>query len=252
MRGAGLADAEIARRLNVDRSTIYRWLGARRAAQQLRETGPALKAWPSEREWPETWAEDKLREIGLGPTSADFTWLVIQAARAAEKRWVVWFHRRYVEVYDRASHGATRNEQALTLSPFLHAVAGLPVLAAWLNEPACDDLEGLCWTFSPWTARLAKEQRFKFFKRSVPEFVRNRIAYSSAARPATYAISRAIYRRALETGFTNTPPDYGSALAAFHKRVPMFDVGNPTPYIQDSDLGRILTTIFTSEPEGAK
>ncbi|MBI4305243.1 MAG: hypothetical protein HY678_02890 [Chloroflexi bacterium] len=250
LREMGIPDTKIALLLEVHRSTIIRWLGARRiSALTPAGTARARESWPAAREWSKEFtAQEVERRTGW---RSDFAVRIVRGVEMAKRRgnrWMPWFVRLWVESVERGD-----------LAPAL--MAGLTVLTEWLGEPACTGLRDLILDRKPFEGeielarlndlreptrippptdaqRLEAEQRLLLYRNA-------RKGFGPAARPFLTAIRDRVDSLSLES-LLNLPaggqPDPYAALAELLERWPLADV--------DSDMSGLAYDLTGDEGEG--
>ncbi len=141
LRSQGYSWEEVAEALSnggkpVDERTLRRWAKAEQAADSL-----AAVSWPPSRLWPQDWdGTEVARKTSWEPRLADRIARGAGASPAHGRRWLTWYFRLWVETL----------ESREAPEPWAALLAGLPVLAEWLQEPACTRLAEVIRQHTPW------------------------------------------------------------------------------------------------------
>lgn len=187
MRREGLTDKTIARQLGVTDRTLRDTLGRRRdVLRQWLSEEFANDEWPSDRLWDGVWSVEAVESIT--GVSLDRARRISAAGHRAHRRgdrWLEWFLRRWIE----------RSDDADVPEHWVTLLAGLPVLAEWLTEPACVDIHQLILQYRPYLVEMElaeanrlinavnpSEQQMRSRETIVVEYQRVRQGFASASR----------------------------------------------------------------------
>jgi len=208
---AGMPYADIRERLDLkpddpsDRSMI-RWGLAKKPFANLEVNDVIALAEANtldeEHCWPD-WTVDDLAD--LPGFRADLWEVNIGLVHAAERQknvYVPWFFRNLVEL-------ARRREMPDGSLPWSVAIAGLPVLAEWLDCPSCNDLVGLIEKHQPW---IGKSERTAYQRDA-----------KSVGESVNQCVLQAHGQMAMEDYAQEKVSRSTKAIAELGKRIPMFD-----------------------------
>jgi transcriptional regulator with XRE-family HTH domain len=230
-KAKGQSYQEIADALNLNERTIRRWSknwGNTKTGQMVRvvEAESYVILDTSEREWP-NWTVDDLAEIlperGFRPDLWEVNIELVHAAERQGNEYVPWFFRNLIEL-------ARRRDMPDGSLAWSVAIAGLPVLAEWLNCPPCVELGEFVENLEPWAGR------------------RQRTAYRREVRTTADAVQQCILRAhgrmAMEDYVSLKVSNGTKAMGELGKYVPLFD---RIPLRLRSDhLGKVLLDIFVT------
>lgn len=142
MRREKLTDKAIAQKLGVTDRTLRRALGRRRdlLSQPVSDEFANIE-WPSDRLWDGIWSVETIESAtGVSLDRARRISAAGQRAHSRGDRWLEWFLRRWIE----------RSDDADVPEHWVTLLAGLPVLAEWLSEPACTEIHQLILQYRPY------------------------------------------------------------------------------------------------------
>lgn len=207
---AGESYESIARGFEVSARTVRRWVKGETKPRKRRQPYDIPKDWPEERLWPNWTAAQLGEKVGWSMDVAEANIALVHLALDQGNFYIPWYMRRSGEVGERYRK---EHQQELTRNPWLQAVVGLPVLAAWMDCPACNELARLIEDHRPWETR---EQRR---------------AYETSAEPvaslvkacAVQAGARAVLSANMKGTDLSTAKALPIVLRALIQRVPMFD-----------------------------
>lgn len=152
LRAQGKTQHEIANELQVSERSVQRWLTSKAGPEspQPHPSG-ATPAWPEERRWP-GWTAQRLQEMaGWTARQAEENLTLIAQAERLGQPHLVWFFKRMAETAN--EYRARGPDVPRRTSEWLIALAGLPVLADWMQSPECDALALAIADSRPWESR---------------------------------------------------------------------------------------------------
>lgn len=259
MRGAGIPDTRIADEMNVDRTTIIRWLGPRGKPTPKPGKPDPLPTQPDD--WPDDWTPQTLLDAGFDADRATQVFLVAQQGTP----WVRRFLKRRIDIniaeLGKPSEARLPNDS--TGKQWRDALAGLPVLAEWLGCPEAAKLADLIRDRQPFTVGLEPTpadsgvvDRFirrparnaRRVRQDTNRLVSARKGFGSAARSHVNAIKQRVGEIAYESALgldANDRLPY-AALTALIDRLAMVD--NTWRPDGSADLWRTFLQIFKHEP----
>lgn len=227
LRKQGLLLKDISERIGVPERTVRRWV---RPVQLPPREGGVLEA--PERQWPAAWTIDSLSDLpGFKLAAWEGNMGLIEIAERRGNEYVPWFFRRLVET---GRHYQTAPAKA---TPWLYAIAGLPVLAEWLTVPECESLAQVIAKHEPWNGGLTHRSVLSTYRREA----------QSLARAIEAGIGRALL----------FPPQSADAvfpitliLRIFAQWLPQFDKTPLLARLQRMELGVLFLLIFRNpKPE---
>lgn len=186
--------------------------------------------WPDDRKWP-GWTVDYLEGLDLPRFKRD-AWegnlAMIWTAEANSNHYVGWFFRALVDL----ARSRTMPDGSLDWSL---AIAGLPVLAEWLDCPLCSELAVLIEKHRPWEGNLITRQR-------------PRAAYQREARLPAAAVKQCILQAQSQLVMADISQSRLAPgpvlLAALAEHIPLFDrIPRGSPY-RRFNLGGIILGIL--------
>ena len=244
-RDKGLTFEAIASELDVTERTVRRWLkDSPLQADERTESQPDEDGWPEERKWP-NWAPDDLKSKVDWPLELAESHLgTIHLAEELGNLCVPWFYRSMVELGER--YGVKYGAEHEPRDDYFMALAGLPVLAYWLDSPECLEIAAMIEEHRPWEGKGVIRQGA------------NRKTYARLAKPLAEKVKR---RAFVVAGNNSMVAAMGSAipkgqlpvamlLSVLMGRVPMFDV-RPKLLYRGLYVGHVFMAIFQYPKGGA-
>ena len=232
---AGMPYADIRERLELkpddpsDRSLI-RWGQAEKPFANIELTSVIEMATPAIRDedrcWPDWSVEDLTDLPGFRADLWEVNIGLIHAAERQNNVYVPWFFRNLVEL-------ARRQDMPDGSLPWSVAIAGLPVLAEWLDCPPCEELASLIEKHQPW---VGKEERSAYQRNC-----------KSTGEAVNQCILQAHGRMAMED-YANEKTSRGTkAIAELGKRTPMFD--RKPLRLRSDHIGKIILDVLLAPRE---
>ncbi len=158
LRRAGQTDKAIALKLGVTDRTLRRSLGTRRDARRQALVEGTLQAeWQTERYWDDALSVETIAEItGVSLDRARRISAAGQLAHRRGDRWLEWFLRRWIE----------RSDDVGAPEHWVMLLAGLPVLAEWLTEPACMEIHQRILQYRPYLVEMELDEANRLINQS--------------------------------------------------------------------------------------
>lgn len=236
----GEGQSEIALQVGCSTKTIQRlerngWKAATGTTRhRVRE--PSVRDESREdRQWPNWTLEELEGMAGWAPIEAEENVAIVRMAISQKNVYIPWFYRRMVETASEYGENARINK--LEYAGWFLAIAGLPVLAAWLDCEECNQLAQLIKEHRPWyeTRGVSRRQR--------------RASYSRKAGPLASSIKR---RLLLFGTLENMDREHLSKqdvslvllISELSRRIPMFDKIPLLSPFRRMSLASILNLIF--------
>jgi len=261
LRVHGVPDVEIAQRLSVDRSTLYRRLGPRKRKEEIgledKELPP--KKWPPNRRWPDHWTADYLVDEGIRDRqTAERVLLIVEGMKRDRAKWAEWFmvERFKLDIEQLDIEPLKRMPLGRTSVAWRDLSAGLLVLADWLqlSHPLelleqiktrpypLGDTTGLLKTLKAGAVAVTTDSI---------RITKTRRDYSRSAKPVISSLRHQIqelyWRSAVDIDIDDAPgPE--AALNDFLERLPLVD--KPKGRHRKRQLSSVFIEIFQHEPPG--
>jgi hypothetical protein len=170
---------------------------------------------------------------------------VIQGMQKLGNLYVPWFFRKMVEVGNK--YGTTKEGRG-RYEPWLFPVAGLPVLAEWLDCPECSSLATLIEEYQPWKGNFLNGRRRKYIREAKP--LADKISLQ------LWEIAAAINMQVIgESGPGATIKDLPALpifIEALTERMPNFDRVPRVSRHRDVSTGDLLIKIFCFSKKGGQ
>lgn len=264
IKGALTADKRLARFAHPpsDR-TIRNWL-AEADAESGAETPTVVAAtglWPQDRIWPDWTSADIRKRVHDWPDELiERTLFAARGAGRQRHRWVVWYLRHKVEVTEesRKTNVIDKRGASTNILDWVATIAGLELLAEWLDEPSARRITDNIRHYRPFDARfLMPEAPFMSVmnlpvgRKELEELGRRRQAYAPACRGHVARIRNKVEELAYEVRL-GLPLDAREgpylALAALLERLPMIDDLEGITRMREWGIEAVMMTLFRHEP----
>jgi len=230
----GMPYPEIAGRVGVTERTVIRWSKIWGQPTGLPTSQSGVPQTESENRWPGSWTADDLIDL---PDFRRELWEanlnMVRDAEALGNYRVGWFFKNLVEF-------ARRQGMPDGSLDWSVAIAGLPVLAEWLDCPPCIELAEMAERLHPWEGNILS---------------RRRAAYRQEARSIANSVKQCVLQASAQMVMADFAEGRQSpvtlTLAAFGERVPIFDRVPRGSKYRKINLGGIILGILAS-PKGER
>ena len=234
LREQGKTFKDIAAELDINEKTARRWLVTTPKRRVEAEIPPP--DWPADRLWPNWTPADLKARVDWPQELAESTIGLIHMAQELGNLFVPWFFKSIVEVGER--YDVSYDDRG-PREPWLLALAGLPVLAVWLDASECSDLATLVEQHRPWEGRGLLRQN------------EARRTYAHLAKPLVARVKQRALTIGAYLSMTQAAKEGNVGqtqlvilLNALMQRVPRFDTTPRFSLYRRFNLGQLFLGIF--------